>query len=170
VYSIERVFYFIGDHKATQGCNDYVCLVIRVGVEELAQYLGGRYLVQIWKNKERLFQFVHSSAVSSHYCSARELCYTVEHDQNSQTFVYLVKPYKQEFARVLLPFAHIDQVKLFVNSEFLLMSQGRTLKCVRMRDLVNPHTVSYYCEGESMKQTEASPSLKGGLGDQLRRK
>jgi hypothetical protein len=78
VYSIESVFYFIRDHKVAQGCNDYVCLVIRVGVDELATYLGGRYLVQIWKHKERLFQFVHSTPINSHYCAAQQVCYTVE--------------------------------------------------------------------------------------------
>jgi hypothetical protein len=54
IYHIERIFLFYGGSGYMQ-CNDYVCILLRIQVNSIAEFLGGRYLFQIWKNKERLF-------------------------------------------------------------------------------------------------------------------
>ena len=72
----------------------------------MVAFYGGQYLFQLWKNKERLFQFAHSTPVmNNYYCSNTELCYMVEGNKESESFIYLVKPYKQQFYRILCPFS-----------------------------------------------------------------
>jgi len=39
----------------------------------------------------------------------------------SDCFIYLIKPYKKQFFRILSPFETSQEVKLFVNNEVLLM-------------------------------------------------
>ena len=41
--------------------NDYVVVVIKINSTQLQRFYGnGRYLVQVWRNKKRLFQHVHN--------------------------------------------------------------------------------------------------------------
>ena len=41
--------------------NDYVVIVIKINSSQLRRFFGnGRYLVQVWRNKRRLFQHVHN--------------------------------------------------------------------------------------------------------------
>lgn len=110
-------------------------------------FYGGQYLFELWKNKERLFQFAHSSPVmNNYYCSNTELCYMVEGNKESESFIYLVKPYKQQFYRILCPFSSSKEVKLFVNNEIIVMAQNRTLKAIMLKDLINHDKTSYYYE------------------------
>ena len=40
-----------------RGTNDYVVVVLKINSTELRQFYGnGKYLVQIWKNKQRLLK------------------------------------------------------------------------------------------------------------------
>ena len=40
--------------------NDYVVVVLKINSAELRKFYGdGKYLVQVWRNKTRLFQHVH---------------------------------------------------------------------------------------------------------------
>jgi len=113
----------------------------------MVAFYGGQYLFQLWKNKERLFQFAHSTPVmNNYYCSNTELCYMVEGNKESESFIYLVKPYKQQFYRILCPFSSSKEVKLFVNNEIIVMAQNRTLKAIMLKDLINHDKTSYYYE------------------------
>jgi hypothetical protein len=70
----------------------------------------------------------------------------VEGTNESESFIQLVKPYKQQFCRILCPFASSKEVKLFVNNEVLLMAQKRTLKAIMLKDLANCDKTSYFYE------------------------
>lgn len=84
--------------------------------------------------------------MSNYYCSHTELCYMTESGDDSQSFIYLVKPYKSQFHRILCPFPSTKEVKLFVNNEVLVMAQKRTLKAVMLKDLINCDKTSFYYE------------------------
>jgi hypothetical protein len=45
--------------EAQSAANDYVCLMIRVNNKPLIDLMGGgcSQLFEVWKNKERLFQY-----------------------------------------------------------------------------------------------------------------
>lgn len=58
--------------------NDYVVVVLKIKSAELRHfYGGGHYLLQIWKNKHRLFQHVHDYDIKSIYLNKTELCYVL---------------------------------------------------------------------------------------------
>ena len=67
--------------------------------------------------------------------------------EQSQNFVYLIKPFKaQAFARILLPYDSVENVKLFVNSEVLLMARDSELSMLHVDSLTHIDTTAYYRE------------------------
>jgi hypothetical protein len=106
------------DCGSRSGTNDYVVIVHKINCSEIKQFYGnGNYLLQIWKNKKRLFQHVHDHLVKSIHLNKTELCYVLdmptnvpESDQESKAydshlnFIYIVQPFTQNFARVKYPF------------------------------------------------------------------
>lgn len=61
----------------SSGTNDYVVVVLKITSQELSQFYGGRYLVQIWKDKKRLFQHVHDYEIKKIHLNKTELAYTI---------------------------------------------------------------------------------------------
>lgn len=71
----------------------------------------------------------------------------VQPGKSPRNYVYLIKPFKaQAFARILLPFDSVENVKLFVNSEVLLMAKDSELAMLRLDSLQNMNTTSYYMQ------------------------
>lgn len=71
---------------------------------------------------------------------------TESEKEKSQNFVYIVKPFKQQFGRILIPFESVKDVKLFINNEILIMARDKTIEAVKLEDLVNMNTTSFYYE------------------------
>ena len=59
------------------GTNDYVVVVLKINSKELSQFYGGKYLMQIWKDKKRLFQHVHDYEIKKIHLNKTELAYTL---------------------------------------------------------------------------------------------
>lgn len=104
--------------QTRSGTNDYAVVVLKIKSPELKKFYGnGKYLLQIWKNKKRLFQHVQDFIVKSIYLNKTELCYVLDMPTNVAeeetvkkpfdshlNFIYIVQPFTQNFARVKYPF------------------------------------------------------------------
>ena len=65
--------------KSVMGTNDYVVIVLQINAPQLKCFYGnGGYLVQIWKNKKRLYQHVHESKLQNIYLNKTEIAYVLE--------------------------------------------------------------------------------------------
>ena len=72
------------------------------------------YLVQIWKNKQRLFQHVHYFPIKTIYLNKTELAYirdmpadsgsAIKPFDNHLKFIYLIQPFTEMFTRIKYPF------------------------------------------------------------------
>jgi len=90
--------------------NDYVVVVIKINSKEVSQFYGkAKYLLQVWKNKRRLFQHIHNHDVKTIYLNKTEFTYILNapiRDElkqlydNHLNFVYAVQPFTQKFARI----------------------------------------------------------------------
>lgn len=59
--------------------NDYVVVVIKINSSQLRKFYGnGQYLVQVWRNKRRLFQHVHKYGIKSIYLNKTEIAYMLD--------------------------------------------------------------------------------------------
>ena len=103
------------------GTNDYVFIVLKINSSELREFFGdGKYLMQIWRNKKRLFQHVHDYDIKNIYLNKTELAYVLNMPKtkgevqskqfdNHLNFIYVVKPFTQDFKRIKNPFSEESQ-------------------------------------------------------------
>ena len=105
-------------------------VVLKINSDQLRQFYGeGRYIVQIWKNKKRLFKHVYEYDIEKIYLNKTELAYILNMPPKKQVatdlglnatgesmevqkkpfdnhlnFIYVVQPFTQNFARIKYPF------------------------------------------------------------------
>jgi hypothetical protein len=96
-------------------------IVLKINSRELRQFYGnGQYLVQIWKNKSRLYQHVHDYDIKKIFLNKTELAYmlnvpkSIEMDafyepvekpfDSHIDFIYVIQPFTQNFIRIKYPF------------------------------------------------------------------
>jgi hypothetical protein len=95
--------------------------VLKINSSELREFFGdGKYLMQIWRNKKRLFQHVHDYDIKNIYLNKTELAYVLNMPKtkgevqskqfdNHLNFIYVVKPFTQDFKRIKNPFSEESQ-------------------------------------------------------------
>lgn len=119
LYTMESIHFM---QEPRSSANDYVVTVLKIVDSHLREFFGGKFLLQIWKGKERLFQQVHDSRIRENiFCSKTECVYMLQKD--SKPFIYTVFPFKKQATKILTPFETSENIKLYCNDEILLIAQ-----------------------------------------------
>ncbi|CDW78608.1 wd-40 repeat protein [Stylonychia lemnae] len=137
IYQIHKIFKF---KEGSSFANDYVCLVLKVIPKQLIDFYGGQYLFQIWKNKERLFQHAHQSQVCQFYGTKTEIVYLTEGERQN---IIIIRPYLNQQLEIVNPFFNSEGVKLFVNDEYLIVSQENKLMGISLEQILEMNNVVY---------------------------
>ena len=95
------------------GSNDYVALLIKINDKKLSNMLydGCQYVLQVWKNKERIYQQGHLGPVINMATSKTEIAYVTGTDEdldfckpmNPSPYINVLRLYKRKMLRVPNP-------------------------------------------------------------------
>jgi hypothetical protein len=150
------------------GEKDYIVVNIKINCPQLRQFYGNsKYLVQVWCEKKRLYQHIHDYPIQAINMNDTQFAYTLQMDNQQKTqeevnllelegaeeeknedydknldFIFIVRPFKQDFCRVEYPFtndkftniledsqnSNKSQRVLFINENILIAAQNNQIK------------------------------------------